>query len=76
MAKLTLSIDGKVATRAKRYAKKQGRSVSSIVETYLDLVSRPPATPQNLPPILRELRGSLRKADISDYHRHLEEKYK
>jgi hypothetical protein len=75
MAKLTLSIDAKVATRAKRYAKKHRISVSSMVETYLDLVSRPPKLPEDLPPILRELRGSLKRADIRDYYKHLEEKY-
>jgi hypothetical protein len=39
--KLTLSVDPAVVSRAKRYAAKQGVSVSWLVETYLASVSRP-----------------------------------
>ncbi len=34
--KLTLSIDHKVIERAKRYAKSTGRSLSAIIESYLE----------------------------------------
>lgn len=34
-AKLTLSIDPKIIEKAKKYAKKQGRSLSAMVEDYL-----------------------------------------
>ena len=41
MAKLTLSVDERVASRAKRYAKQQGVSVSQMVEAYLEAVAKP-----------------------------------
>ncbi len=76
MTKLTLSIDEKIAKRAKKYARQHRTSVSSMVQTYLDLVSRPPQpTEDDDPPILRKVRGTLRKADLGDYYKHLEEKY-
>ncbi len=37
--KLTLSIDKKIVERAKSYIKKQGRSLSSLVETYLRVIT-------------------------------------
>jgi predicted HicB family RNase H-like nuclease len=46
MAKLTLSVDGRVVRRAKEYAKRRGVSVSKMVETYLAAVAEPPAGPQ------------------------------
>jgi hypothetical protein len=42
VGKLTLSIDPSVVKRAKDYAARRGTSVSSLLEGYLDLVSRPP----------------------------------
>jgi hypothetical protein len=76
MAKLTLSVDEHVVSRAKRYARQQGVSVSQIVEAYLQAVAEPtPATARDAPS-LRSLRGSLKKADIEAYKRHLATKYK
>ncbi len=76
MSKLTLSVEKSVVSRAKRYAKQQGVSVSEMVEGYLAAVVAPrhPGPPD--PPILRSLRGSLKKADVEDYRRHLAAKYK
>ncbi len=75
MAKLTLSVNQSVVSRAKRYARKRGVSVSRLVETYLASITEPaPVTEE--PPILRSLRGTLRKADLEDYRRHLSEKYR
>jgi antitoxin component of RelBE/YafQ-DinJ toxin-antitoxin module len=74
MAKLTLSVDERVVSRAKRYARKQGVSVSQIVEAYLEAVAEPTAAPDT--PILRSLRGSLKKADAEAYKRHLAAKYR
>ena len=74
MPKLTLSVDPAVVSRAKRYAKQNGLSLSKMVEVYLASVSDPhPA--QELPPILRSLRGILRKGNPEDYKKHLAEKY-
>ena len=39
-AKLTLNIDKDVASRAKVYARKEGRSLSDLVENYLKLLTK------------------------------------
>jgi hypothetical protein len=75
MSKLTLSVDEKVIERAKRFAEKRGTSVSRLVEQYLDLLARPPKLKED-PPVLRQLRGILKKGDSKDYRRHLVEKYR
>ena len=75
MSKLTLSVDDQVVQRAKQYAKERGTSVSELVEGYLDAVSRPLKGVED-PPVLREIRGILRKGDREDYRQHLIEKYR
>ena len=74
MEKLTLSVDGRVVQRAKRYAAAQGTSVSRLVQAFLDAVTRDSEGAP--PPVLARLRGSLKGARPGDYHRHLERKYK
>jgi hypothetical protein len=76
MAKLTLSVDERVVSRAKRYAKRRGVSVSEMVEAYLDAVAEPPSPVTRDAPILRSVRGSLQKADINEYRKHLAAKYR
>ena len=73
MSKLTLSVEKSVVSRAKRYAKQQGVSVSEMVEAYLAAVARPPQDrgPRDSP-ILHSL---LKKANIEEYRRHLVKKY-
>jgi hypothetical protein len=76
MPKLTLSVDEAVIGRAKRYAKKQGVSVSKMVEAYLSAVADPPTRVTADTPVLRSVRGILKKADVKDYKRHLANKYR
>ena len=67
MYKLTLSVDEEVATRATRYAEQRGTSVSSLVETYLDALARPPAArEEQLGPVTRRLRGVLRGVKVDE----------
>ena len=75
MSKLTLSVDDAVISRAKRYAKKQGISISKMVEGYLAAVAEPVTRPTADTPVLRAVRGVLKKVDLRDYKRHLAEKY-
>ena len=75
MAKLTLSVDPGTVSHAKRYAKKRGTSVSAIVQEYLSTLPKPPQVAQT-PPILRALRGTLRKGSISDHKAYLAGKYR
>lgn len=76
MSKLTLSVDNRVVSRAKRYAKQRGVSVSKMVEAYLSAVAEPPSSTSLDVPILRAVRGSLKKADLDEYRRHLAAKYR
>ena len=75
MSKLTLSVDPAVVARAKRYATRHGVSVSKLVQAYLSDLAEPPV-PREEPPVLRSLRGTLRRADVRDYRKHLRAKYR
>jgi hypothetical protein len=77
MSKLTLSVDDDVIRRAKRYAAKRAKSVSELVEQYLDLLSsRPQKGEEQDPPVLRMLRGAARGVKAEDYRRHVLQKYR
>ena len=76
MSKLTLSVDHRVVSRAKQYAKLRGVSVSKMVEAYLTAVAEQPSSPTGAAPILRSVRGVLKNADIGRYRKHLTEKYR
>jgi len=76
MSKLTLSVNDRVVSDAKRYAKKRGISVSKMVEDYLASVAGAASHDVGDAPILRSLRGSLRKADVKGYRKHLAAKYR
>ena len=74
MSKLTLSVDPRVVSRAKRYAKARGLSVSGMVESYLSAVAQPSAAIDD-PPLLRAVKGTLKRANLEEYHKHLVDKY-
>jgi len=76
MAKLTLSVDNRVVSRAKQYAKRRGVSVSKMVEGYLAAVAEPPSCATADAPILRSVRGILKSADVDEYRKHLAAKYR
>jgi hypothetical protein len=73
-AKLTLSVNPAVVSRAKRYAEQQGVSVSRLVEVYLASISQQ-APPTDLPPVVASLRGILKDAGPDAYRKHLVRKY-
>lgn len=55
--------------------------MSRLVETLLRLVSSRPGGAANRgrvvsPPVLTQLRGSLKTGSVRDYYRHLERKYR
>jgi hypothetical protein len=75
MAKLTLSVHPKVVQHAKRYARARRTSVSHLVESYLQLLGGAGVGDSN-PPVLRELRGLLRRGSRIDYRRHVIRKYR
>jgi len=63
-----------VIERAKRYAKTRHTSVSDLVETYLDTLSKP-LKPVDTP-VLRSLRGTLKRGNLKDYQKYLACKYR
>jgi len=75
MQKLTLSVDRAVVEGAKRYARVRGTSVSRLVESMLRLVSTRPAGRDEAaapPPVLRRLRGSLKRGTVAGAGREFE----
>lgn len=78
--KLTLRLEVDLVQRAKSFAKKTGKSVSRIVADYFAVLERPLRWEKGLswPPLVRSLKGSLRKAPVDerDYRRYREEKYR
>ena len=57
--KLTLTVDKSVIERAKLYAKKTGRSLSQIIENYLDTISRD-SNFEPISPKLKKIVGSVK----------------
>jgi hypothetical protein len=59
--KLTLTIEQTVIEKAKLYAKSKGRSLSDLVENYLQLmIEDKEARPLNSAPIASSLRGTFK----------------
>jgi hypothetical protein len=59
-AKLTLNIDKDVARKAKIYARKEGRSLSDLVENYLKLLTKNSSIEDsNYTPRVKALLGSV-----------------
>lgn len=77
--KLTLSIDSAAIARGKNYAKKNGRSLSSMVESFLLLLDDESGEIQSQIPISSKLMSlvgiSEGKTTEEDYKRHLIERY-
>jgi hypothetical protein len=62
-AKLTLSIDSKIIEKAKKYAKKEGKSLSSMVEDFLAFSTQKDTLliiNQNMLETVEKLAGSLK----------------
>lgn len=73
-AKLTIKLDDDVITRAKRYAKNRKTSISKMVESYLDSVTKPDSKKIKITPLVKSLSGVINlpfdydyKKDYTDY---------
>ncbi len=75
--KLTLRLDQDVIRRAKEYSREVGKPVSRIVEDYFRAVTSPRAVEEDLPPLVKSLRGCIAGSDVDeeDYRKHLVEKF-
>jgi len=64
------------AEAAKRHARERGISLSRMVEDYLKDLVAPNNRPMLGRSVLPSVRGILKKADPTEYHRHLRNKYR
>ena len=80
ITKLTLTIEEAVISSAKKYAGKQGKSLSAIVENFLKSVTAQEEMPKTLSPKVLKLMGVIELPDDFDYKKEmgsaLDEKYK
>lgn len=73
-AKLTLSIDKDVARKAKVYARKEGRSLSDLVENYLKLLTTNATIEDSeYSPRVKSLLGCIKLPDDFDYKKEISE---
>jgi len=77
--KLTLSVDKRVVQRAKLFARTHKQSLSQIVTSYLDHISRQMANADDIDPEVMELSDRIRLKDLPDLqdakYQYLKEKY-
>lgn len=62
--KLTLRLDAHLIRRAKRFAKRSGKSVSTVVADFFTALEAPPDDPASLPPKVQSLHGALVNARL------------
>ena len=79
--KLTLTIEESLIKRAKKYAKKKGRSLSDIIENYLKVITKDKNIGEiESTPIVKSLKGSFKAPAVFNYKKELgkrlSEKYK
>ena len=77
--KLTLRLESGIISRAKRHAKKRNTSLSKMIESYLDSVTREDDSGLEITPLIKSFSGVIElpadydyKKDYSDY---LDKKY-
>ena len=70
--KLTLTVEKSVIEKAKTYAKKEGRSLSEIIENYLKAITAESEKDEiELSPIVKSLKGSFKMPKNFDYKKEL-----
>ena len=69
--KLTLTIEDSVITSAKKYAKKQGKSLSGIIENYLKSITAKENKIKNISPRVSKLMGVIKLPDDFNYKEEL-----
>jgi hypothetical protein len=77
--KLTIKLDNDVISRAKNYAKYRKTSLSKMIESYLDSVTKPATKEIKITPLVKSLSGVITLPDDydhkKDYTDYLLEKY-
>jgi hypothetical protein len=76
---LTIKLDDDVISRAKRYAKHRKTSLSKMIESYLDSVTKPNSKKIEITPLVKSLSGVITLPVDYDYKKdyadHLTSKY-
>jgi macrodomain Ter protein organizer (MatP/YcbG family) len=65
--KLTIKLDDDVITRAKTYAKRRKTSLSRMIESYLDSVTKTESKGIEITPLVKSLSGVITLKDDYDY---------
>ena len=73
ITKLTLTLNQQVIESAKAYAKRNGKSLSSIVESYLRSLEQTEEMKQTISPEVKRLLGSVKLSKNFDYKKELQE---
>jgi hypothetical protein len=68
-AKLTLKLDSTVIARAKKYAKRHNTSLSKMIESYFQSVTREDSSAAEITPLVRSLSGVLKLPADYDYRK-------
>lgn len=70
--KLTLTIEQNIIEKAKKYAHNKGKSLSSIIENYLKLITKEDNTEnKSETPIVNSLKGSFKAPKNFDYKKQI-----
>jgi hypothetical protein len=65
--KLTLKLDNDVISRAKKYAQERKTSLSKMIESYLDYVTKPEPDDSDITPLVKSLSGVISLPEDYDY---------
>jgi hypothetical protein len=65
--KLTIKLDDDVISRAKSYAKRRKTSLSRMIESYLDSVTKSESKGIEITPLVKSLSGVITLTDDYDY---------
>lgn len=60
ITKLTLTVEEAVIKKAKSYAKQTGRSLSELIEKYLETLTEERQEPEGISPKLKKLVGAVK----------------
>jgi hypothetical protein len=77
--KLTLKLDKEIINRAKVYAESKKISLSKLIESYLQLLTKENSTKEEISPLVESLSGVIKLPkkydDKDDYTDYLTQKY-
>ncbi|GAH60836.1 unnamed protein product [marine sediment metagenome] len=67
--KLTIKLDRTIIEKAKKYAKRNNISLSRIIESYLNAITRDEIQNEEISPLVRSLSGIIEIPDDFDFNK-------